>query len=83
VKEKLIKICAKVVSHSRDVTLQMAEVAIARNLFADILRLIVELRSPLDVASTAKAFDCDAPIGFAGQLTANEDTACDLSPDRL
>jgi hypothetical protein len=32
---------------------------------------------------TAKAFDCDAPIGFAGQLTVNEDTACDLSQDRL
>jgi len=79
----LIKIGAKVAGHGRYVAFQMAEVAIPRNLFADILRLIAELRSPLDVASTAKAFDCDAPIGFAGQLTANEDTACDLSPDRL
>jgi hypothetical protein len=45
-KEKLIKIGAKVVSHGRYVVFQMAEVAIPRNLFADILRLIVELRPP-------------------------------------
>jgi hypothetical protein len=43
-KEKLIKIGAKVVSHGRYVAFQMAEVAIPRNLFADILRLIGELR---------------------------------------
>jgi hypothetical protein len=45
-KEKLIKIGAKVVSHGRYVAFQMAEVAIPRNLFADILRLIAELRLP-------------------------------------
>ena len=45
-KEKLIKIGAKVVSHGRYVAFQMAEVAILCNLFADILRLIVELRPP-------------------------------------
>ena len=39
-KEKLIKIGAKVVRHGRYVAFQMAEVAIPRNLFADILRLI-------------------------------------------
>jgi len=50
-KEKLIKIGAKVVSHGRYVAFQMAEVAIPRNLFADILRLIAELRLP--VTSTA------------------------------
>jgi len=43
-KDKLIKIGAKVVSHGRYVAFQMAEVAIPRNLFADILRLIAELR---------------------------------------
>jgi hypothetical protein len=42
----LIKIGAKVVSHGRYVAFQMAEVAISRNLFADILRLIAELRPP-------------------------------------
>jgi hypothetical protein len=35
-KEKLIKIGAKVECHGRDVAFQMAEVAIPRNLFADI-----------------------------------------------
>ncbi len=34
------------VSHGRYVAFQMAEVAISENLFADILRLIVELRPP-------------------------------------
>ena len=45
-KEKLIKIGAKVVSSGRYVAFQMAEVAIPKNLFADILRLIAELRPP-------------------------------------
>ena len=37
---KLIKIGAKVVSHGRYVTFQMAEVAVPRKLFGEILRLI-------------------------------------------
>src|SRR5437588_2767221 len=45
-KEKLIKIGAKVVSHGRYVIFQMAEVAIARHMFQEILRLIAELRPP-------------------------------------
>ena len=47
-REKLIKIGAKVVSHGRYVAFQMAGVAIPRHLFADILRLIAELRPPPD-----------------------------------
>jgi hypothetical protein len=43
-REKLIKIGAKVVSHGRYVTFQMAEVAVPRDLFADILRRIDRLR---------------------------------------
>jgi hypothetical protein len=39
-KEKLIKIGAKVVSHGRYVAFQMAEVAIPRQMFQEILRLI-------------------------------------------
>ena len=39
-REKLIKIGAKVVSHGRYVTFQMAEVAVPRQMFADILSLI-------------------------------------------
>jgi Transposase DDE domain group 1 len=45
-KEKLIKIGAKIVSHGRYVAFQMAEVAIPKNLFGEILRLIAELRPP-------------------------------------
>jgi Transposase DDE domain group 1/Transposase DDE domain len=43
-KEKLIKIGAKIVSHGRYVAFQMAEVAIPRQMFQEILRLIAELR---------------------------------------
>jgi len=43
-REKLIKIGAKVVRHSRYITFQMAEVAIPKSLFAEILRLIDRLR---------------------------------------
>ncbi len=43
-KEKLIKIGAKIVSHGRYVTFQMAEVAIPRQMLQEILRLIAELR---------------------------------------
>jgi hypothetical protein len=45
-REKLIKIGAKVVSHGRYVTFQMAEVAVPRQMFADILSLIAGLRAP-------------------------------------
>ncbi len=39
-REKLIKIGAKVMRHGRYITFQLAEVAIPRSLFANILRLI-------------------------------------------
>jgi len=45
-REKLIKTGAKVVNHGRYVAFQMAEVAIPRRLFADILELIATLRAP-------------------------------------
>jgi hypothetical protein len=45
-REKLIKIGAKVVNHGRYVTFQLAEVAVSRQLFADILSLIARLRPP-------------------------------------
>ena len=44
-KEKLIQIGAKVVSHGRYVAFQMAEVAVPKVLFAEVLRL-AELRPP-------------------------------------
>jgi len=45
-REKLVKIGAKVVAHGRYVTFQMAEVAVPRDLFQGILRLIDDLRRP-------------------------------------
>jgi len=50
-REKLVKIGAKVVRHGRYVTFQLAEVAVPRMLFAEILRLIALLRPPPDPAS--------------------------------
>jgi hypothetical protein len=43
-REKLIKVGAKIVRHGRYVTFQIAEVAIPRDLFADILHRIDRLR---------------------------------------
>jgi len=51
-KEKLVKICTKVVSHGRYSVFRMAEVAIPRDLFANKLRKIAEFRPP-PLASTA------------------------------
>src|SRR5271155_1647142 len=45
-REKLIKIGVKVVSHGRYVTFQLAEVAVSRQMFAEILMLIARLRAP-------------------------------------
>jgi Transposase DDE domain group 1 len=45
-REKLIKIGAKVVSHGRYVTFQMAEVAVSHQMFNEILSQIARLRAP-------------------------------------
>ncbi len=45
-REKLIKIGAKVVTHSRYVVFQMAEVAVPKRLFRAILERIRRLRTP-------------------------------------
>ena len=45
VKEKLIKIGTKVVKHGKYVTFQMAEVAVPRKLFREILRRIAWLKT--------------------------------------
>jgi hypothetical protein len=44
-REKLIKIGAKIVSHGRYVTFQMAEVAVPRRMFQEILMRIARLRA--------------------------------------
>jgi hypothetical protein len=54
-KEKLIKIGAKVVGHARYVTFQMAEVAIAGGLFADVLRSNCSASGYVELASGAPA----------------------------
>ena len=43
-REKLIKIGAKMVCHGRYITLQMAEVAVTRRMFGRILSRIARLR---------------------------------------
>ena len=45
-REKLVKIGARIVRHGRYVVFQLAEVAVPRALFAGILRRIDELRPP-------------------------------------
>jgi hypothetical protein len=51
VKDRVIKIGVKVVSDGRCVAFQLAEVAIPRDLFADVSRMIAEPR-PQPVTST-------------------------------
>jgi hypothetical protein len=46
-REKLIKIGAKVVTHARYVIFQMAEVAVPRTLFHEILQRVHRLREPV------------------------------------
>jgi hypothetical protein len=45
-REKLIKIGAKVVSHGRYVAFQLAAVAVSRQMFAKVLSLIARLQAP-------------------------------------
>jgi hypothetical protein len=45
-RKKLIQIGAKMVSHGRYVTCQLAEVAVPRQMFVAMLMLIARLRAP-------------------------------------
>lgn len=54
-REKLIKIGAKVVSHGRYVAFQMAEVAVPRNVFTAVFKLIAALRSPPPTVAPTRA----------------------------
>jgi hypothetical protein len=51
-REKLIKIGAKVVRHSRYVVIQMAEVVVSRTLFQQILERINRLRASPEFVRT-------------------------------
>jgi hypothetical protein len=44
--QEKLKIGAKVITHGRYVTFQMAEVAVPKRMFREILSLIVRLRAP-------------------------------------
>jgi hypothetical protein len=59
-REKLIKIGAKVVSHGRYVTFQLAEVAVSRQIFKHILMLIARLRAA-GARMRAGGVECDRP----------------------
>ena len=64
-REKLVKIGAKIVRHGRYIVFQMAEVAIPRDLFADILRRIDRLRTtPLPTLS-ANITETPATFGIS------------------
>ena len=62
-REKLIKIGAKVVSHGRYVTFQMAEVAVSRLMFRDILMLIARLRGAARTSVRGAGIQCDKHDG--------------------
>ena len=64
-REKLVKIGAKVVRHGRYVTFQLAEVAVPKDLFRKILRLIDDLR-PRPAPAYAGGIDGD--VKSAGEV---------------
>jgi hypothetical protein len=45
-REKLVKIGAKVIGHARYTVFQMAEIAVPREMFRRVLDMIGKLRSP-------------------------------------
>ena len=67
-REKLVKIGAKVVSHGRYVTFQLAEVAVSRELFRKILILIDDLRRR---PAPAQAGEIDGDVKTTGGVCLN------------
>jgi hypothetical protein len=80
-KDKLIKIGAKVVSHGRYAAFQMAEVAIPRQMFQEILRLIAELRRSLRLRRR-EAFDGHAVKATDGRRAPKCEGKCPDYPLR-
>jgi Transposase DDE domain group 1 len=81
-REKLIKIGAKVVSHGRCVTFQMAQVAVSRQLFADILMLNARLRAPPAPACPEDGVKCDRPTTGEVRLDERQATGCSLGREQ-
>jgi hypothetical protein len=67
-REKLVQIGAKVVSHGRYATFQLAEVAVPRELFRKILSLIDDLRPR---PAPAQAGDIDGQVKPTGGVCLN------------
>jgi hypothetical protein len=82
-KEKLIKIGAKVVSDARCVAFQMAEVAIPRDLFAHILRMFAELRSLPDVVPVWRVTLSCVPSESSGEAFPDERKSYDAVTAQL
>ncbi len=61
-REKRIKIGAKVVRHGRYITFELAEVAIPRDPFADIARRIDRFRPRVAAKATAKSTATALPL---------------------
>jgi hypothetical protein len=78
-REKLIKIGAKVISHGRYVTFQLAEVAAPREMFKQILSLIVRLRAPAHRERARKS----NTTGNEGEVRVDEAKPAGSSPARL
>jgi hypothetical protein len=57
-REKRIKIGAKVVNHGRYTKFQMAEVAVSRQMFSEIRSLIARLRAPTRAGMRANGITC-------------------------
>ncbi len=64
----MVKIGAKVVRHARRITFQLAEVAVPRELFRKILRLIDDLR-PRPAPAEAGIFDGE--VNTTGEVCLN------------
>jgi Transposase DDE domain group 1 len=62
-REKLVQVGARLVRHGRYVTFQLAEVAVPRALFAEILRRIDRLRGPPVAAWPERTTERPAPRG--------------------
>jgi hypothetical protein len=69
-REKLVKIGAKVVHHGRYVTFQLAEVAVPKGLFKKILALIDDLRRR-PVPALAEGIDDE--VKCAGEVCLDDD----------